>query len=216
MSDDTTAPETVRVAIVGPISQSKTGSYHIHDAQCPDLKRRMIYRNVRAEGIWEVDVTDYKDAVEAVYPCSDFQWSWDGTDLNSGPAAYEGDLDFFPCVVWPGEAPPERTVTGRGHSSVSKDGTMDCRTCKRTLEVTKFPTKPGKDGEVLRDDRCRECRDYARDGKKIGRPRNVPAPPAYGRPVDFAATVPGSGSLPRTGADATPTPGADTAAPTAA
>lgn len=50
------------------------------------------------------------------------------------------------------------------------DGTQECRTCERTLPLTKFPTKaPAADGTIGRETQCRECRERIRLEKKAAK-----------------------------------------------
>lgn len=56
-------------------------------------------------------------------------------------------------------APAPVAPVAKAASTVSKEGEMTCRLCERTLAVTKFPTSRTSAGDVVRVDRCRECRD---------------------------------------------------------
>lgn len=58
-------------------------------------------------------------------------------------------------------------------STIDKAGTCECATCHHVLPVTKFPTITAKG---TRGTTCRECRDYATAGKRIGRPAHVVRP----------------------------------------
>lgn len=65
-------------------------------------------------------------------------------------------------------ATPAPAVGPKPRTLAVTEGTCTCRDCGRERPVTKFPTKaPLKDGTVVRDDRCRECRDATRDANKV-------------------------------------------------
>lgn len=59
------------------------------------------------------------------------------------------------------------TTIARAKSSVPKDGTAKCGSCRKTLPATKFPTTRTKDGEYVRSTaECRACRDARRAAAK--------------------------------------------------
>lgn len=70
------------------------------------------------------------------------------------------------------KAAPAATDTGttRAASSVERDGTAKCPACRKSLPVTKFPTRRNAEGEYERDTaECRSCRDARRAAKKAAK-----------------------------------------------
>jgi hypothetical protein len=223
---DPTKPETVEVAIVGPFSSGV--SMHVHMADCADLTKKKIYREAKAEDRLHVTpVSSWKDIVTFVYPESDFTYVWDSEERGQ----FESDFHVAPCVSIPSDdLPVPAPKAGRGYSTVSKDGKATCRLCQRSLEITKFPTKPANDkGEIARADRCRECRDFVRDGNKEGRDATTPPPwseapkvrkprksrakgttPAVDAPAADAGSTTGSVATPPAADAGTPGPDAKT------
>lgn len=96
-----------------------------------------------------------------------------------------------PVAAGPGT--PGAIVTHAGNYIIpaATDGTMTCRVCHRNRPETKFPTRPARaDGVVVRDDRCRECRDDAAAARRAARDTAaVAVPPPAAEPVPDAPAV---------------------------
>lgn len=61
----------------------------------------------------------------------------------------------------------DASKTGRGHSTVSGEGTARCTACRKTLSVRKFPTRRNTEGAYERAlSECRDCRDDRRKSQR--------------------------------------------------
>ena len=74
-------------------------------------------------------------------------------------------------------ATANEATTGRGHSTVSGEGTARCGSCRTTLSVRKFPTARQKDGTYARSlAECRSCRKTRREAARAE--KQTPKPTA--------------------------------------
>lgn len=77
-----------------PASLQKKAQFHVHTADCADLKRAALRSAVRETGsLFEVE--NLFEIVTTVYDPESFEW--DPTDAGDA-AAYWGDFHFAPCV----------------------------------------------------------------------------------------------------------------------
>lgn len=97
----------MKVTVVGPLPRSPRGRFHVHRADCPDIRRGEYSRIVWHKFV-SMDADSMQQVVESVYPPAEFEWNPADENMWS---YYRDELAWFPCV---------RRLRGRRPSAVEQ------------------------------------------------------------------------------------------------
>lgn len=90
-------PPRFRVVTIGPNLFGAADDFHVHAADCADLRRNRLYRHHRDDIAHPHDVASLRDLVHTIYNPDDFDYDPDQW------ADFAPGINVFPCIDLPDE-----------------------------------------------------------------------------------------------------------------